>query len=130
MTTEEQYRAIKNDSSIQLYLYKAIGEYARDHVLRKIPDAVALYSVDSDGRRTHVGIYDTSGMEVTAKGNFTKEQYPAHLVGKLDPYSSACREEYIGKLNTRAWVSAFEALHKPSNDTGWYFDWLKRLTGL
>jgi hypothetical protein len=83
--------------------------------------------VDSSGRRTHVGIYDTNGMEVTAKGNFAKEQYPAHLVGKLIQYSSACRDEYIGKLNTYAWVSAVESLRKENDEKLWYFDWLKRL---
>jgi hypothetical protein len=128
MNTEQQYLAIRNDSRIQLYIYKALGEYARNYVIRRFSNAFPFYAIDSDGRRTHVGIYITRGMEVTSRGNVCKEQYSVTLISKLISCSSPCGDEYLDNLNSYAWVSAMESILAANGEDDWQLAWLKKCT--
>lgn len=127
MDTEQQYAAIRNNSTLQLSIHRMLGELARDYVLHKKPNAVALYTAN-EGIKTYVGIYLTKGLEVTSRGNFYKEQYPVILISKLIRCSAPHDDNELSYLNTYAWVSAMEILIAANGEKHWKLDWLKKMT--
>lgn len=78
------------DVKTNFILIEYLGRFARDYVLDKYPDAELRYKTIR-GRRNHVGIYDTGGVEIDEKENYSKRQHRQQRLGPLIECQNATR---------------------------------------
>ena len=125
MASSEEYLAKRNDCELQLYVYKTLGKYARTYVLDRFTREIPIYTPNSDGIRTHVGIYLTKGMEVNSRGNVCKEQYSVILMSKLIRCSQPYADSTLDGIDSYAWVSAMENILESNGETDRQLAFLK-----
>jgi hypothetical protein len=108
-----------------------IGKYSREYVVEKHPDAEVRYKTDKDGKRTHVGIYLTGGVDLDEKQNYSKQQHRMQLIGTLIPYHYVAGN-YLVEHSVEAWSLAAMLVRKQHSETAtnsivlYFLDWCEK----